>query len=98
MYTSDHEGNGVLLLRPLAGALADGHPIHSVIAGSASSNDGFGNDLFMAPVRSGQRLMLERAYADARIDPRTVAFVEAHETGTQAGDPVGLGALHSTAR
>lgn len=88
------EGIGVLLLRPLADALADGDPIHAVIAGSGSSNDGSGSDLFMAPARSGQRLMLERAYADARIDPRTVAFVEAHGTGTQAGDPVELGALH----
>ncbi|WP_349307576.1 ketoacyl-synthetase C-terminal extension domain-containing protein [Rhodococcus sp. H29-C3] len=88
------EGVGVLLLRPLADAVADGDPIHAVIAGGGSSNDGSGSELFMAPARSGQRLMLERAYADAGIDPRTVSYVEAHGTGTQAGDPVEIGALH----
>ncbi|MFE3755211.1 type I polyketide synthase [Nocardia tengchongensis] len=87
------EGVAAVVLKPLRAALADGDPIHAVIRGIGSSNDGMGSGLFMAPAVSGQVAMLRNAYAGAGIDPGTVSFVEAHGTGTQAGDPVELEAL-----
>ncbi|MFI9813814.1 type I polyketide synthase [Saccharothrix variisporea] len=87
------EGIGVLVLKPLRAALADGDPVHAVIKGVGTSNDGAGSGLFMSPALSGQEAMLREAYRDAGIDPSEVDYVEAHGTGTQAGDPVELGAL-----
>ncbi|WP_369636187.1 acyltransferase domain-containing protein [Nocardia sp. JMUB6875] len=87
------EGVAAVILKPLNTALADGDPIHAIIRGVGSSNDGMGSGLFMAPAVSGQEAMLRNAYADAGIDPAIVDFVEAHGTGTQAGDPVELKAL-----
>jgi len=87
------EGVGVLLLKPLARALADGDPIRAVIRGSAVNNDGRGSGHLATPSRSGQAAMLRTAYADAGVDPARVGYVEAHGTGTRAGDPIELGAL-----
>lgn len=86
------EGVGVVVLKPLSYALADGDPIYAVIRGSASNNDGH-CELFMAPSVKGQQAVLRQAYADAGVDPRRVDYVEAHGTGTSAGDPVEIKAL-----
>ncbi|HEU5229536.1 MAG TPA: type I polyketide synthase, partial [Ktedonobacteraceae bacterium] len=88
------EGAGVVVLKPLARALADGDPIHAVIRGSAANNDGH-SELFMAPSVKGQQAVLNQAYRDAAIDPLHVQYVEAHGTGTSVGDPVELKALGS---
>jgi acyl transferase domain-containing protein/acyl carrier protein len=86
------EGAGVIVLKPLAQALADRDPIYAVIRGTAANNDGK-CDLFMMPSVDGQQAVLRQAYADAGIAPSTVQYVEAHGTGTSAGDPVELRAL-----
>ncbi|HZO70840.1 MAG TPA: type I polyketide synthase [Ktedonobacteraceae bacterium] len=88
------EGAGVVVLKPLARALADGDPIHAVIRGSAANNDGR-CALFMAPSVSGQQAALRQAYQNAGLDPLHVDYVEAHGTGTRVGDPVELKALGS---
>ena len=87
------EGVGVVLLKPLARALADGDPVHAVIRGSAVNNDGRGSGHLATPSRAGQAAMLRAAYANAQIAPERVSYVEAHGTGTRAGDPIELGAL-----
>ncbi|MFE7134507.1 SDR family NAD(P)-dependent oxidoreductase [Streptomyces sp. NPDC057638] len=87
------EGVGVVVLKPLAAAVADGDAIRAVILGSAVVNDGQGANALMAPAESGQRETLRAAYADAGVDPAEVDYVEAHGTGTPVGDPVELGAL-----
>ncbi|MGW5866079.1 SDR family NAD(P)-dependent oxidoreductase, partial [Streptomyces sp. NPDC055239] len=81
------EGGGVVLLKPLARAIADGDPVYCVIQGSAVNNDG-GGDRLTDPDVAGQRDVLRRAYADARISPEAVQYVELHGTGTPVGDPV----------
>ncbi|WP_050800088.1 type I polyketide synthase [Streptomyces himastatinicus] len=86
------EGGGVVLLKPLARAVADGDPIYCVIQGSAVNNDG-GGDRLTDPDVAGQRDVLHRAYADARISPETVQYVELHGTGTPVGDPVEAAAV-----
>ncbi len=88
------EGAGVVVLKSLSRALADGDPIYAVIRGSASNNDGR-CELFMAPSQQGQQAGLRQAYRDAGVDPLRVHYVEAHGTGTSVGDPVEIRALGS---
>ncbi|MFJ2926781.1 SDR family NAD(P)-dependent oxidoreductase [Streptomyces massasporeus] len=87
------EGIGVVVLKLLDDAIADGDAIRAVIHGSATLNDGRNGGAMIAPARSGQEQTLRAAYADAGVDPARVDYVEAHGTGTKVGDPVELGAL-----
>ncbi|MEU2338123.1 type I polyketide synthase, partial [Streptomyces sp. NPDC006654] len=86
------EGGGVILLKPLARAIADGDPVHCVIQGSAVNNDG-GGERLTDPDAAGQQDVLRRAYADAGISPQAVQYVELHGTGTPVGDPVEAAAV-----
>ena len=87
------EGVALLVLKPLARALADGDPIYALIRGSAVNNDGRSSGLLMTPGRPGQEAVLRQAYADAGLPPAAVQYVEAHGTGTRVGDPVEAAAL-----
>ncbi|MFN0021880.1 MAG: SDR family NAD(P)-dependent oxidoreductase [Pirellulaceae bacterium] len=82
------EGAGVVILKPLSKALADGDAIYAVVRGSAVNQDGYLPEGFTVPNVVSQIELLEAVYADAEIDPLTVNFVEAHGTGTRVGDPV----------
>src|SRR5262249_21468401 len=86
------EGGGVVLLKPLADAIADGDPIWAIIAGSGVNSDGRTTGLAM-PNPAAQEALLRRVYAEAGIDPASVSYVEAHGTGTSVGDPVECTAL-----
>ena len=87
------EGAGMVVLKMLAQAEADGDRIYAVIRGSAVNNDGRGSGSMGTPSRSGQEALLRAAYLDAGVAPGRVGYIEAHGTGTRAGDPVELGAL-----
>lgn len=82
------EGVGVLLLRPLADALADGDQVHAVIAGSAINNDGRAKAGLQAPSAKAQRDCIRGALRRARFEPSSIAMIEAHGTGTKIGDPI----------
>lgn len=88
-------GAGVVALRPLDAAIAAGNPIHAIVLGSATNNDGRppGKESFVAPSFEGQVGAIERALDAARVSPRTVGYVEAHGTGTRLGDPIEVAAL-----
>lgn len=86
------EGAGVVVLKPLSRALADGDPIYAVIRGSAVMNDGRSNGL-MAPNRQAQEALLLEAYRRAGVTPGQVQYVETHGTGTFLGDPIEARAL-----
>ena len=86
------EAAGFVVLKRVADAVADGDEILAVIKGSATNSDGHSNGL-TAPNPDAQVDVLERAYADAGIDPATVDLVEAHGTGTILGDPIEATAL-----
>ena len=86
------EGGGVVLLKPLALAIADGDPIWAVIAGSGVNSDGRTTGLAM-PNPVAQEALLRQVYRDAEVDPASVAYIEAHGTGTSVGDPVECTAL-----
>lgn len=87
------EGAGMVVLKPLAAAVAAGNPVYAVIRGSGASNDGQGSGLLMTPSQAGQEQALRAAYQVAEVDPALVQYVEAHGTGTVAGDPVEVAAL-----
>ncbi|NMO19735.1 SDR family NAD(P)-dependent oxidoreductase [Pyxidicoccus fallax] len=86
------EGGGVVVLKPLSRALADGDSIYCLIRGSAVNNDGASNGL-TAPSPKAQERLLRDAYASAGVDPSRVQYVELHGTGTPLGDPIEAGAL-----
>jgi len=86
-------GAGVVVLRRLEDALADGDPIRAVIRGSAVGNDGAERVGFTAPGVAGQARVIQAALIMAEVDPATVTYVEAHGSGTPVGDPIEVEAL-----
>ncbi|NMG06756.1 type I polyketide synthase [Brasilonema sp. UFV-L1] len=91
-------GVGVVVLKRLADALADGDCIHAVIKGSAINNDGSLKVGYTAPSVDGQAEVIAEAQALAGIEPETVSYIEAHGTGTALGDPIEIAALSKVFR
>ncbi|MEV1147709.1 beta-ketoacyl synthase N-terminal-like domain-containing protein, partial [Micromonospora sp. NPDC049799] len=87
------QGVGVVVLRRLADALADGDPVLAVVHGTAVNNDGADKAGFTAPSVRGQARVIAEALAVAGVAPRQVGYVEAHGTATRLGDPVEVAAL-----
>ncbi|TCO45315.1 type I polyketide synthase [Actinocrispum wychmicini] len=86
-------GVGVVVLKRLSDAVADGDHIRAVILGNAINNDGADKVGFSAPSVPGQIECIAQALGVADVDPRTVSYVEAHGTGTALGDPIEVEAL-----
>ncbi|MGW7367292.1 beta-ketoacyl synthase N-terminal-like domain-containing protein [Streptomyces sp. NPDC054841] len=87
------DGVGVIVLKPLSKALADGDRIRALVLGSATSNDGRSHPELLTPSVEGHAQMLQWAYEDAGVSPADVDFIEAHGTGTPMIDPVEFTAL-----
>jgi amino acid adenylation domain-containing protein len=86
-------GVGVVLLKRLEDALADGDRIDAVIRGFAVSNDGAAKVSYMAPGVDGQVAAISAAQAMAGISAEAITYVETHGTATPLGDPVEVAAL-----
>ncbi|MGW7349231.1 type I polyketide synthase [Streptomyces sp. NPDC054854] len=86
------EGAGVVVLKRLEDAVADGDRIHCVLLGGAVNHDGAGQALTV-PDGDAQQALLREACSAAGVTPEQVRYVELHGTGTRAGDPVEAGAL-----
>ena len=86
------EGAGIVVLKPLARALADGDRIHALIRTTAVNQDGRTRSMTV-PSQEAQERLLREACRDADIDPTTIQYVEAHGTGTPVGDPIEARAL-----
>ncbi len=84
-------GLGVVVLKRLADALADGDSIQAIIKGSAINNDGNVKVGYTAPSVDGQAAVI--AEAARGIDPETITYLETHGTGTVLGDPIEIAAL-----
>ncbi|OEV02813.1 type I polyketide synthase [Streptomyces oceani] len=86
------EGGGVVVLKRLGDAVADGNPVYCVLLGGSVNHDGDSQELTV-PDRGAQLALLRDAYERAEVDPRWVQYVELHGTGTPVGDPVEATAL-----
>ncbi|ONI86956.1 hypothetical protein ALI144C_09915 [Actinosynnema sp. ALI-1.44] len=84
---------GVVVLRPLTEAHADGDHIHAVIRGTAVNNDGRAKIGFTAPSVSGQAAAIRAAHLVAGVDAGEIGYVETHGTATAMGDPIEIAAL-----
>jgi len=91
-------GVGIVVLKRLADAIADGDEIHAVIKGSAINNDGSLKVGYTAPSLEGQVEVIAMAQAVAGISPDTISYIEAHGTGTTLGDPIEVAALNEVFR
>ncbi|WP_229074955.1 beta-ketoacyl synthase N-terminal-like domain-containing protein [Actinoplanes sp. DH11] len=89
------DGVGLVVLRRLADAVADGDRIDAVLRGSAVNNDGANRLSFTAPSVKGQAAVIRKAQRAAGITPESCTYVEAHGTGTRLGDPIEIAALTS---
>ncbi|WP_328745002.1 phosphopantetheine-binding protein [Streptomyces sp. NBC_00285] len=81
-------GVGVVVLRRLADALADGDPVRAVIRGSAVTNDGAARVGFTAPGVDQQTAAIVEAWTSAGLDPADAQYLEAHGTATELGDRI----------
>ncbi|MGQ0444040.1 MAG: amino acid adenylation domain-containing protein [Beijerinckiaceae bacterium] len=86
-------GAGVVLLKRLDAALADGDPIRAVIRGSAVNNDGARKVGYTAPSSDGQAKAVALAHAVADITAGEISYVECHGTATPLGDPIEIAGL-----
>ncbi|HEY1808654.1 MAG TPA: SDR family NAD(P)-dependent oxidoreductase [Acidobacteriaceae bacterium] len=84
---------GVVVLRRLEDALAEGDNIYAVLRGAAVNNDGAAKVGYSAPSVEGQERVIRRSMEMAGFDPASVRYVEAHGTGTEVGDPIEVTAL-----
>ncbi|MFB6276925.1 MAG: SDR family NAD(P)-dependent oxidoreductase [Halothece sp.] len=86
-------GAGMVVLKRLEDAQADGNTIYAVIKGSAVNNDGSAKVGYTAPSVTGQASAIAEALFVADIDPATIQYIEAHGTATPLGDPIEVQAL-----
>lgn len=87
------DGAGVVALKSLDLAIADGDHIYAVIKGSAVNNDGDRKAGYSAPSAQGQTDVIKAALRAAKVDPETIDYIETHGTGTAIGDPIEIEAL-----
>ena len=92
--TVSGDGVGLVVLKRLADALADGDTIRAVIRGFAVNNDGGLKVGYTAPSVEGQLEVIAMAQAMAGVEPAEISYVEAHGTGTPLGDPIEVEALN----
>jgi len=91
-------GIGIVVLKRLDKAIADGDHIYAVIKGSAVNNDGSVKVGYTAPSVKGQATVIAEALAVAEVDAETITYIEAHGTGTELGDPIEIAALNQVFR
>ncbi|NEQ47699.1 MAG: acyltransferase domain-containing protein [Leptolyngbya sp. SIOISBB] len=86
-------GVGIVVLKRLSAAIADGDTLYAVIKGSAINNDGAEKVSLTAPSVTGQAAVITAALEQAQVEPASLSYIEAHGTGTALGDPIEITAL-----
>ncbi len=87
------DGAGAVILKRYRDAIKDNDTVYAVIRGTGINNDGSAKASFTAPSVEGQASAVSMAYAQAKIDPETVSYIETHGTATPLGDPIEVQAL-----
>ncbi|MCA9540049.1 MAG: SDR family NAD(P)-dependent oxidoreductase, partial [Myxococcales bacterium] len=87
-------GVGVVVIKRLPDAIAEGDTVHAIIRGFGINNDGREKVGFTAPSARGQSNAISMAHGIAGVSPAEITYVEAHGTGTHLGDPIELTALN----
>jgi acyl transferase domain-containing protein len=87
------DGVGVVLLKDLEQAIADGDHIYATVKGIGVNNDGGGKGSFSAPSSEGQAGAIYSAIQDAGISPEQIGYIEGHFTATPIGDPMEIEGL-----
>ncbi len=94
------EGAVLFVLRRLEDAVRDQDRIHAVLLGTGVNQDGR-TDGMPVPRPEAQAALVRATCAAAGVDPSLVGYVQAHGTGTRAGDPVEcdvIGGFYGAAR
>ncbi len=86
------EGCGMIVLKRLSDAIADGDQILALIRGSAVNHNGAGSGLTV-PNGLAHQMLMKQSLENAQVQPHQVSYVEAHGTGTSLGDPIEIRAL-----
>lgn len=86
-------GVGIVVLKRLAEAVADGDQVRAVILGSAVNNDGSRKSSYTAPGVQGQSSVIKEALINAEVTPDSIGYIEAHGTATALGDSIEVRAL-----
>ncbi|MET0463360.1 MAG: SDR family NAD(P)-dependent oxidoreductase [Chitinophagaceae bacterium] len=86
------EGAGIVLLKPLDKAIKDGDKIYGLIRSTGVNQDGKTNGI-TTPNYESQKKLIKKVYEEADLNINDLHYIEAHGTGTQAGDPVEFRAL-----
>ncbi|EFX02355.1 polyketide synthase [Grosmannia clavigera kw1407] len=102
-YTYDSRANGygrgegvaVIVLKRLDRALQEGDAVRAIVRNTGVNQDGRTPGITF-PSGTAQAALIRRVYAQARLNMADTSYLEAHGTGTQAGDPIEAGALHET--
>jgi acyl transferase domain-containing protein/NAD(P)-dependent dehydrogenase (short-subunit alcohol dehydrogenase family)/acyl carrier protein len=89
------EGCGIVVLKRLADAIADGDRVLAVIRSSAVNQDGH-STLLAAPSGPAQQALIREALATAQLEPGRIGLMETHGTGTALGDPIEVEAIAAT--
>lgn len=87
------DGAGIVVLKTLESALADGDTIHAVIKATAMNNDGSRKVGYTAPSVEGQAEVIRKALHLAEVETESISYIEAHGSGTSMGDPIEMKAL-----
>ncbi|HEX2926937.1 MAG TPA: amino acid adenylation domain-containing protein [Ruminiclostridium sp.] len=87
-------GAGVVVLKRLEDAIAEGDNIYAVIKGTAVNNDGSLKAGYTAPRIDGEAGVIAKAQNVAGVNPETITYIETHGTGTPLGDPIEIEALN----
>ncbi|WP_340147240.1 type I polyketide synthase [Ruminiclostridium josui] len=91
--TVSGSGLGILALKRLEDAIADGDYIHAIIKGTGINNDGSSKNSYTAPNVDGQAECIAEAIEMSGVNPETITYIDAHGTGTNLGDPIEIAAL-----
>ncbi|HYP24459.1 MAG TPA: amino acid adenylation domain-containing protein [Actinomycetota bacterium] len=86
--TAAGEGGAVVVLKLLRHALEDGDQVHAVIKGVAVNQNGYRSNGLSAPSPAAQAEVIRAAWANARVEPASIGYVEAHGSGTRLGDVI----------